>query len=192
MTKFKGFNFNEFEVIKQKRLPKLTTTWGASLGDWSFSGGISPIWEDGTRGFVSLKSTDDEDQMEEFEGLVKEFNEEATQEEWDGFYKEARKDMVGYYERQIKEYTEELDKLLVPSEEENFIIIVTVGLEEKLVLRDTLDSPIEFLDNEDWVEDDGTTFLPEHGSIFNRKEAEKLVKGLSALSARKVYVEAED
>lgn len=112
MTKFKGFNFNEFEVIKQKRLPKLTTTWGASLGDWSFSGGISPIWEDGTRGFVSLKSTDDEDQMEEFEGLVKEFNEEATQEEWDGFYKEVKENLVAYYKHQIEKNMAELNELL--------------------------------------------------------------------------------
>lgn len=111
MPYFKGFNFNEFEVVKHQKLPKLRATRGANLIDWSFSGGILPIWENGKEGHMSLKSTDDEDQMEEFEELVKEFNEEATQEEWDEFYKEVKKDMIGYYERQIKEYTEELAKL---------------------------------------------------------------------------------
>ena len=111
MTKFKGFDFNEFEAVKHKELPKLTTTRGVSLSDWSFSGGISPIWEDGKEG-MSLKSTDDEGQMEEFEYLVKEFNYETTQEEWDEFYKEVKKHMVDYYKRQIEKNTAELNKLL--------------------------------------------------------------------------------
>lgn len=112
MTEFNGFNFNEFEVIEHKELPKLTTTRGANLSDWSFSGGIYPIWEDGKEGYMSLKHTDDEDQMEEFEESVKEFNEEITQEDWYEFYKEVKNGLVDYYKRQIEEYTEKLNELI--------------------------------------------------------------------------------
>lgn len=112
MTKFNGFNFNDFEVVKHKKLPKLKATRGANLIDWSFSGGIIPIWENGKEGHMSLKSTDDEDQMKEFDELVKEFNEEATQEEWDEFYKEVKESLVTYYKRQIEKNTAELNELL--------------------------------------------------------------------------------
>ena len=112
MTKFKGFNFNEFEVVAHKELPKLKITRGANLIDWSFSGGIIPIWANGKEGHMSLKSTDDEDQMEYFEELTKEFNEESTQEEWDEFYKEVKEGLVAYYKRQIEENTEKLNKLM--------------------------------------------------------------------------------
>lgn len=110
MPYFKGFDFNEFEAVKYKKLPRLTTTRGVSISDWSFSGGIVPIWEDGKEG-MSLKSTDDESQMEEFKDLVNEFNEDATQDDWDEFYESIKEDLSGYYKKKIKEYTEELAKL---------------------------------------------------------------------------------
>lgn len=113
MTNFKGFNFNEFVVVENeyKKLPRLTTTRGVLINDWSFSGGISPIWEDGKQG-MSLRQTDYEIQMQEFEEQVSEFNEEATQAEWDEFYREAKNSIISYYKREIKEATEKLDKLL--------------------------------------------------------------------------------
>lgn len=113
MTNFKGFDFNEFVVVENeyKKLPRLTTTRGAFINDWSFSGGITPVWEDGKHG-MSLRQTDDETQMEEFEEQVSEFNEESTQAEWDDFYKETKNNVISYYKREIKEATDKLDKLL--------------------------------------------------------------------------------
>lgn len=113
MTYFKGFDFNEFVVVenKYKKLPRLTTTRGTFINDWSFSGGISPIWEDDKRG-MSLRQTAYETQMAEFEEQVSEFNKETTQAEWDEFYKEAKSSVISYYKREIKEATDKLDKLL--------------------------------------------------------------------------------
>lgn len=111
MAFFKDFDFNEFEVVEHKKLPKLATTRGVNISDWGFSGGISPVWEDGFEG-LPLFHTDDESMMDEFDEWVTEFNNDTTQEEWNVFYDKAKKYMVDYYKRQIEKNTDELTKLL--------------------------------------------------------------------------------
>lgn len=112
MKQFYDLDFNQFTVIEHKTLPKLETFYGNNISDWSFSGSISVIWENNKRDMWSLKSTDDRDDMEWFEDIVKEFNDNATQEEWDDYYQEVRNHLIQSYKNTIVEYTEKLQSLL--------------------------------------------------------------------------------
>lgn len=112
MKQFYDLDFNQFTVIKHKKIPKLETFYGNNISDWSFSGSISVIWENNERDMWSLKSTEDRDDMEWFEDIVKEFNENATQEEWDKYYQEVKNHLIQSYKKTITEYTEKLNNLL--------------------------------------------------------------------------------
>lgn len=112
MEQFYGLDFNQFTVIKHKTLPKLKTSYGNNISDWSFSGSIIVIWENNERDMWSLKSTEDRDDMEWFEEIVQEFNENATQEEWDDYYQKVRDYLIEGYKKSIAENTEKMNILL--------------------------------------------------------------------------------
>lgn len=112
MRKFYDLDFNQFTVIEHKELPKLEVRRGHDIFDGGFGGSINIQWSDENRSMWSLKSTDNEDDMDWFESIVDEFNEDSTQEEWTKYYNECKKEVIKGYKESIARDQEKLSALL--------------------------------------------------------------------------------
>lgn len=112
MTEFYGLDFNQFTVIEHPLVPRLEFSSGRSLSDWSVILSINPIWtEDSKRDMFSLQSSEDVDDTEWFKEIVEEFNTEVSQEKWSEFYNQCKDHVIKYYEKNIAEETDKLNKL---------------------------------------------------------------------------------